>query len=366
MRAGALLGLALILTATQTSWGQSDASTTVSVTFDLYGNSVEPFDDTKTKAIQMAVAQSAGHGVTADNVQISVVKTYADQQNSGRRLLQDSNLVQPGVRLTAAIQTTQQSAPDVASAVDSALGNNQIAQVFNQNGGQADYTKVVTASSTGGSSSSSPSDSGSSPSGGSSSGSTDSGSSSGSGKKSSFPSWAVAIIVIVLILLIAAIAGFFIWRKCAARRAIRAQEFEAASYFSNNKSAGAKVAGAFSGLSAGASGLLGRFKKAPPPVVSSTPSTDGTSGLMRNPATPFSQIGFSSPGATGNAPSPGIVRSPSASQDRYGGFVARPTTPKGSSLPTANPLYHGPPKPANAYTPRRAGRLESLRDIDDL
>lgn len=96
---------------------------------------------------------------------------------SGRRLLQDSNLVQAGVRLTAAIATTQQQATAVAQAVDSAIANNQIAQVYNQNGGQADYTKVVTASSTGGSSGGG----GSSPSGGSSSPTpSDSGSSSGS------------------------------------------------------------------------------------------------------------------------------------------------------------------------------------------
>jgi len=37
-----------------------DASSTVSVTFDLYGSSVEPFDGTKTKAVQTAIAQSAG------------------------------------------------------------------------------------------------------------------------------------------------------------------------------------------------------------------------------------------------------------------------------------------------------------------
>lgn len=137
-----------------------------------------------------------------------------------------------------------------------------------------------------------------------------------------------------MILLVAGIAGFFIWRKCAARRAMRAQEFEAASYFSNNKcvqplvrltfclcrrqsairgapsqspsgccptadseslslcrSVGSKVSGAFGSLSAGASGLLARFRKEPPQVITSTPSMDGTSGLMKNPATPFSQIG---------------------------------------------------------------------------
>lgn len=57
-----------------------DASTTVTTSFNLYGNSVEPFDDTKQKALKTAVAQSAGHGVTADNVQVSVDATYADQQ----------------------------------------------------------------------------------------------------------------------------------------------------------------------------------------------------------------------------------------------------------------------------------------------
>ncbi len=141
------------------------------------------------------------------DVCIVVCRVFAEacaHPQSGRRLLQGSNLVQAGVRLTAAIQTTQQSAAVVGQAVDSALANNQIAQVYNQNGGQADYTKSVTTSSTGGSSGSS----GSSPSGGggssstsgsSSSSSTNSGSGSGSsGSKSSFPGWAVAIIVVVV------------------------------------------------------------------------------------------------------------------------------------------------------------------------
>jgi hypothetical protein len=57
-----------------------DGEATVTTTFNLYGNSVEPFDDSKQSALKTAVAQSAGHGVKADNVQISVDATYADQQ----------------------------------------------------------------------------------------------------------------------------------------------------------------------------------------------------------------------------------------------------------------------------------------------
>lgn len=56
-----------------------DTAAAVSTSFNLYGNSVEPFDDSKQSALKTAVAQSAGHGVTADNVQISVDATYADQ-----------------------------------------------------------------------------------------------------------------------------------------------------------------------------------------------------------------------------------------------------------------------------------------------
>lgn len=49
---------------------------------------------------------------------------------SGRRLLQDSNLVQPGVRLTSNVATTQQLATSVSQSIDDALKNNQIAQVL--------------------------------------------------------------------------------------------------------------------------------------------------------------------------------------------------------------------------------------------
>lgn len=49
---------------------------------------------------------------------------------SGRRLLQDnSKLVQPGVRVTTNVQTTQQLATSVSQSIDNALHNNQIAQV---------------------------------------------------------------------------------------------------------------------------------------------------------------------------------------------------------------------------------------------
>lgn len=49
--------------------------------FNLYGNSVEPFDSNKQDAIKTALAQSAGHGVTVNDVQISVDATYSAQQN---------------------------------------------------------------------------------------------------------------------------------------------------------------------------------------------------------------------------------------------------------------------------------------------
>ena len=168
----------------------------------------------------------------------------------------------------------------------------QIAQVYNQKGGQgADYTTVVTASSTGGGSGS-----GSSNSGGQVqkmsgclyhlrsranlhgrtappcdvpqqegtiarahdsvtctactcvrherplrhfhclqqvvNGSTSSG--GGSGKGSSFPTWVIAIIVILVLVMVALVTGYIVYRKRAAR-GIKAQEFEAASYFSNTK-----------------------------------------------------------------------------------------------------------------------------------
>lgn len=171
-------------------------------------------------------------------------------------------------------------------------------QVFNQNGGQADYTAIFTASNTAGSSggaSSGNSPSSSSSSGnnsnGSSTGSTNSGNSGGGGKGSSFPTWVIALIVILVscgppqgtlcwsrpccimfqqhrsqcggmslrsacripnelgvmcvierswlrlqvLLLVGLVVGCCVWRKCSKRRAIQEQEFQAATYFSNSK-----------------------------------------------------------------------------------------------------------------------------------
>ena len=62
-------------------------------------------------------------------------------------------------------------------------------------------------------------------------GSSSSGGGSGGGKGSSFPTWAIAIIVILVLVLVALVTGYIVWRKRAARRVIKAQEFEAASYF---------------------------------------------------------------------------------------------------------------------------------------
>lgn len=51
---------------------------------------------------------------------------------SSRRLLQDSNLVQPGVRVTSKVETTQQLATSVGQSIDQAIQSNQIAQVLHQ------------------------------------------------------------------------------------------------------------------------------------------------------------------------------------------------------------------------------------------
>lgn len=54
--------------------------------------------------------------------------------------------------------------------------------------------------------------------------------------------------------------------------------------------------------------------------------------------------------------------------DKYGGFVTRgPTTPKGSSIPLPN-AYQAAPKVSapGSYTPKRVGRLESLKDINNI
>lgn len=362
MRAGAIasaVALLVLCTAPLHTTGQ-DTAATVSTSFNLYGNSVEPFDDSKQSALKTAVAQSAGHGVTADNVQISVDATYADQSKSGRRLLQDARtLVQPGVQVTSKVQTTQQLATSVSQSIDNALQNNQIAQVFSANGGQADYTTVVAASSTAssGGSSPSPSNSNSSPNTNNSpsGGSTNSSPSGGGGGGSSFPTWVIAIIVILVLLAVGLVVGCLCWRRRSKRRAIQAQEFQAATYFSNSEGIGGKVSDTWGGIKEGTTGFFSRFRKAPLPIVATT------SPAPANPTTPFSQVGF------GGSPTPGITRTNSGG-DKYGGFVTRaPTTPKGSSLPSAN-AYQAAPKVSSPglYTPKRAGRLESLKDINDI
>jgi hypothetical protein len=361
MRAGAIasaVALLVLCAAPLLTTGQ-DTAATVTTTFNLYGNSVEPFDDSKQTALKTAVAKSAGHGVTADNVQLSVVATYTDQQKSGRRLLQDpSKLVQPGVQVTSQVQTTQQLAASVSQSIDNALQNNQIAQVYSSNGNQADYTNIVAASNTGnsGGSSPSPSNGNSSPNTNSSpnGGSTNSSSGSGGGG-SSFPTWVIAIIVILVLLAVGLVVGCLCWRRRSKRRAIQAQEFQAATYFSNSEGIGGKVSDTWGGIKEGTTGFFSRFRKAPLPIVATT------SPAPANPTTPFSQVGF------GGSPTPGITRTNSGG-DKYGGFVTRaPTTPKGSSLPSAN-AYQTAPKVSSPglYTPKRAGRLESLKDINDI
>lgn len=379
MRSVAVLAVVLVMLclAPHAATGK-DGSAVVTTVFNLYGSSVEPFDDSKMGSIKKALVQSAGHGVTDGDVDVSVVTTYTDQQK-GRRLLQDGRLVQPGVQLQAETTTTAQSAPDVASSIDNALRSNQIAQIYNANGGQADYTSVVTASSAGSSSGGTSTNGDSSSNGGGQVVNGDSGNSS-SGKKSGFPSWVIAVIVVLVLLLVALVAGYFIWRKCAARRAIRAQEFDAAGYFSNAKPSVAPVGGSGGGSGSiwdKAKGLGGGIFRArsksladTPAGTISTPSMNGTGGLLRNPQTPFSTIGFTGAGASSSSPPLTTFGSPppgssSPGTSRYSGF-ARTTsggaTPKGSSLPTASPLYTPPPSSGSPYVPTRAGRLmDTLR-----
>ena len=52
----------------------------VTTLFDLYGPHVEPWNESKHTAVKAAIVQAAGHGVTADNVAISLVATYSQQQ----------------------------------------------------------------------------------------------------------------------------------------------------------------------------------------------------------------------------------------------------------------------------------------------
>lgn len=52
--------------------------------FDLYGPQVEPCTDEKQRAVKAAVVQAAGHGVTLEQVSISVIGTYRDQERQVR------------------------------------------------------------------------------------------------------------------------------------------------------------------------------------------------------------------------------------------------------------------------------------------
>lgn len=176
---------------------------------DLYGSGVEPFDAVKNAAMQQAVAQSVGHSITASQVQVSVVATYAGQQ--GRRRLQQgaSKLVQPGVQLSVKIPTTQSLVKPVQSALSSAVASNQLVNAYKaQNGQVADYTTLVSQQVLGsnGQVAATP---GSPPA-----------AQASSSKK--FPAWTIAIIVILVIALIAIVAGYLCYRKIAARRALRA------------------------------------------------------------------------------------------------------------------------------------------------
>ena len=64
--------------------GQQNTPVTAQTVLDLYGDSVEPWDSTRTAAMQHATAQSVGHGVTAGQVSVNVVTTYSQQQVRGR------------------------------------------------------------------------------------------------------------------------------------------------------------------------------------------------------------------------------------------------------------------------------------------
>lgn len=324
MNAAAAIACALLCLSSgaQLVSGQNDAKVTVTTTFALYGSSVEPFDNSKESAVKSAIVQSAGHGVEDGDVSVSVVQTYQKQQQSGRRLLQQQ-LVQPGVLLQVDVDTTQSSAPEVQQAIASAIGNNQIVNIFKNSGQQADYAQVASQGTTSGSS------------GGS-------GSSNSKGGSGGFPSWAIAVVVILVLLLLAIVTGFFVYRKCARRRAVKANELDAGGYFSSSKPAGKS-----SLVRPAKTSILGTNKSdSSSPVDLGTSSMDGFRGIYGSPS-----FGANS----------GSTRSPSASW-------ASPalSAPEGASTP--NPIYVPPAAPSSSpYKPTRAGRLiDNIRGIDDI
>ena len=62
--------------------GQDNTPVVAQTVLDLYGDGVEPWDSTRTAAMQQATAQSVGHGATAGQVSVNVVATYSQQQVS--------------------------------------------------------------------------------------------------------------------------------------------------------------------------------------------------------------------------------------------------------------------------------------------
>lgn len=210
---------------------------TVDVTtlFNLYGPSVEPWSADKDSAVKAAIVQAAGHGVTPDQVSLSVLNTYANQGQSGRRRLRaDAQLTQPGVALQAVTQTTQPNAQPVSQAITSAISNGNLVNVYKSRGNfDATSASVVSSGPGSGSSNASPPDGGNPASNGNNgsnnsppsnpTGSPVVASGSGKGSKKGFPVWAAALVAVLVILLVALVASYFIWRKCAATRELRNQ-----------------------------------------------------------------------------------------------------------------------------------------------
>lgn len=207
----------------------------VTTLFNLYGPSVEPWSADKEAAVKAAIVQAAGHGVTLDQVSLSVLATYANQGQSGRRLRADAQLSQPGVALLAVTQTTQPNAQQVSQAITSAISNGNIVNVYKSSGNFDATSASVVSSGSGSSSSNASPPNGANPAPNGNNGSNDSpasnptgspvvASGSGKGSKKGFPVWAAALVALLVILLVALVASYFIWRKCAATRELRNQD----------------------------------------------------------------------------------------------------------------------------------------------
>lgn len=205
----------------------------VTTLFNLYGPRVEPWTDDKQNAVKAAIVQAAGHGVTLEQVSVSVLGTYSDQaKQSGRRLKADAQLTEPGVALKSITETTQPNAAVVSSAITSAISNGNIVNVYKASGNQDATSASVVESNTNSASKGSNSDSTMQPSdSGANNASPDSSSGSGTSSKKGFPVWAGVLVAILVLLVVAIIASYLIWRKCAARREIKEQgELQAGSF----------------------------------------------------------------------------------------------------------------------------------------